>query len=347
LKVVYSFNKTGFEADYWAREIAGASTSDYEFIPFNHGNYLSPSFYLRAQLLDNLYFQENPQLFRMYAALRAALAETRADVLLVDTCPPYHPEFLRTLKVYKLLRIADGPMAAYDRDFAYVHAYDHILYHSRAYSRDMGIAEKLEYVGAKKSNFWPLALFSAMFDATKTEQTILAHERPIDIIFVGALHPNKMPLLAKVKKAFGTKFRIHGLTSLKKNIYFNLKYGLPGWVTPIDSKDYVALYQRAKLGINVHNRGKYTVGSYRLFDLPGNGVLQLSDGEEYLSDYFAVPNEIVSYRNPDDLIEQAHYFLGDDKARNRVALASFRRATRDHTINKRMGELVEILKSNA
>jgi len=36
---------------------------------------------------------------------------------------------------------------------------------------------------------------------------------------------------------------------------------------------------RAKMGINIHNRGDLTVGSYRLFDLPGNGVMPIADGE--------------------------------------------------------------------
>ena len=55
------------------------------------------------------------------------------------TAFPYHPEFLRTIPQYKFLRTSDGPLAAYDRDFAYVHAYDPVLYHSPAYSRDLGI----------------------------------------------------------------------------------------------------------------------------------------------------------------------------------------------------------------
>jgi len=54
MRILYSFNKEGFEADYWTREIAGASTDSYEFIPFNHGKYLKPLLYVRSQLLDNL-----------------------------------------------------------------------------------------------------------------------------------------------------------------------------------------------------------------------------------------------------------------------------------------------------
>jgi spore maturation protein CgeB len=55
MKIIYSFNKCGFEADYWQREIAAASCEFYRFIPFNHETYLDPNLYVRAQLLDNLY----------------------------------------------------------------------------------------------------------------------------------------------------------------------------------------------------------------------------------------------------------------------------------------------------
>jgi len=54
---------------------------------------------------------------RMYEDIERKIQEIDADVLLVDTCPPYHPDFLRKLKIYKVLRTGDGPMSAYDRDF--------------------------------------------------------------------------------------------------------------------------------------------------------------------------------------------------------------------------------------
>jgi spore maturation protein CgeB len=332
MKIIYSFNKKGFEADYWTREIVGASTPEYEFIPFNHDPYLDPNLYIRAQLLDNHYYQEHPGLKRMYKDIAQKIQETGADVLLVDTCPPYHPEFLRKLNIYKVLRIADGPISAYDRDFAYLHAYDHVLYHSPAYSRDMGMEEKLRYCGAKKVDFWPLASFDALCHPSKTDMDILSAKRDIDVIFIGAMHVNKMPLLAAVKKALGRRFRFHGLTSLKKNVYFNLKYCFPGWVRPADFTQYVPLYQRSKIGINVHNRGDYTVGSYRLFDLPANGVMQISDGGQYLEQFFDVGEEIVSYRNADDLIDKVRYYLAHKAERERIALNGFRRVNKNYKI---------------
>jgi spore maturation protein CgeB len=264
--------------------------------------------------------------------------------VIVDNCPPFHPDYLRRLDVYKVLRIADGPISAYDRDFAYLHAYDHVLYHSPAYSRDMGMAEKLEYCGAKRLDFWPLALFDVAFDRRKTGRELVMQDRDIDIIFIGGQHVGKLALLATVKRAFGQKFRLHGLTTLKTNLYFNLRYGWPGWVRPLAFDQYVPLYQRSKIGINLHNRGKYTLGSYRLFDLPGNGVMQISDGDEYLNEFFRVDEEIVGYVNSDDLIDKIRYYLAHDDERRAIALRGHERVMKDHRFAHRMrqaGDLIE------
>lgn len=343
MKILYSFNKNGFEERYWQKEIAGASTDSIRFIPFNHGRYIDPNLHVRAQLLDNLYFARHPALMRLYAAFERAVMETEPDAIVVDNCQPYHPDYLRNVPTYKVLRISDGPVAAYDRDFAYLHAFDQILYHSPAYSPEMTMAEKLKYLGAKNSDLWLLGLFDAMFDATKTRESLRTANRDIDVIFIGSLFPGKMPLLAKVKKAFGRRCRIHGLANLKRNAFFNLRYGFPGWIRPASFEEYVPLYQRAKIGINVHNRGDYTVGGYRLFDLPGNGVMQISDGGEYLSSFFEVGKEIVAHENADDLIDKIRYYLDRHDEREAIALAGYSRVIRDHRIRHRLHQLAELI----
>jgi len=343
MKIIYSFNKCGFEADYWQREIAAASNDKYQFLPFNHASYLDPKLYIRAQLLDNLYFARHAGLLRMYDDIRKFINKAGAEALIVDNCFPYHPDFLKTLPIYKVLRTSDGPMATYDRDFAYLHSYDHVLYFSPAYSKDMGMEEKLRYCGAKKVDFWPLASFDALCNPSKTEMDILSSKRDIDVIFVGALHVDKMPMIAAVKKAFGSRLQLYGLANFKKNVYFNLKYGFPGWVRPLAFADYVPLYQRAKIGINIHLRGEYTLGGYRLFDLPANGVMQISDGGKYLTQFYNVGEEIVGYRSASDLIEKVEYYLAHDVERERIALNGFKRVRNDYKIANMLlkaGELI-------
>lgn len=328
MKILYSFNKKGREAEFWAREIAAASDETVQFLPFNHDPYLDSWLYVRAQLLDNLYFDRHPGLMRMYADVERCIREERVDALIVDNCHPYHPDWLRNLPVYKVLRTSDGPLCAYDRDFAYVHAYDHVLYHSPAYSSDMGMEEKLHYVGARRADFWPLGVFDAAYDTSMSADNILGDERNIDVIYVGALHFGKMEFLAKVKKALGRSCHLYGINGWKRNTYFNLKYGFPGWLRPVPFE----IYRNVKIGFNLHNRGDYTVGSYRLFELPANGVMQISDGGEYLDSFFDVGNEIVGYRSADDLIDKMRFYLANDSERERIAVAGFSRVMRDYRI---------------
>lgn len=345
MKIIYSFGKTGFEADYWKKEIESASSKEMQFILFNHSGYLDPNSMVRAQLLDNLYYDNNVDLQRLYLDIQKTIIAEKVDVLLVDNYCPYHPDFLKTLDIYKVLRINDGPMSSYDRDFAFLHAFDHILYHSPAYSRDMDMSEKLRYCGAEKIDFWPLGSFDALCNPAKTENDIISMVRDIDIVFVGALHLNKMPLLAAVKKAFGKRMKFYGVANLKKNVYFNLMYGFPGWVTQLPFDRYVPLYQRAKIGINVHNRGDYTVGGYRLFDLPANGVMQISDGGKYLDNFFDVGREIELYKDVDELIDKVRYFLEHDEEREKIAVNGFRRVQKDYKISyllQQAGRIIEI-----
>lgn len=342
MRAIYSYNKRGFEERYWQRELAYNDGTN-EIIPFNHGKFIDPSKMMRAQLLDNFYFAEDPGLMALYAEIERLIEATGADCLIVDNVAPYHPEFLRKLNVYKVLRIADGPLSCYERDFAYLHAYDHVLYHSPAYSRDLGMADKLSYVGAKRADFWPHVAFDALFDPSKTEDQLFSQERDIDVIFVGALFRNKMPALARVKKAFGSRVMLRGMSGLKSNAYFNLKYGFPGWVRPIAFEDYVPLYQRTKIGINVHNRGKYTVGGYRMYDLPANGVMQICDGDEFLSAFYEVGEEVVGYTSADDLVDKVRYYLDNDAERERIARNGYRKVMADHRIRTRLGELVDIV----
>lgn len=343
MKIIYSFNKTGFEAEYWAREILSASDREIEFVPFNHAPYLDPGRYLRAQMLDNLYFKREPGLLKLYSDLEALIRGAKANVLLVDNCPPYHPEFLRKLDIYKALRICDGPTTAYDRDFAYLHAYDHILYHSRAYSSDLTMPEKLAYCGAARTSFWPLAVFDAFCAPDLAEDAVFRIPRVHDIVFVGAIYPEKMELLANMTREYGRRFQIFGLTNWKKNLYFNTRHGARRWVRPLDFGSYKSIYQQAKIGINAHLRGKYTVGNYRMFDLPANGVLQITDGGEYVQDFFDPGSEIETYATSEEAMTKIEHFLANPAQREEIARGGFRRAMRDHRIAKRLRDLRPIL----
>lgn len=345
LNILYSFNKVGFEARYWHAEISKIQDVDFKYFSFNHGSGLVPNDYITAQRLDDLYNSENPALMKLYSDVEAIILNQKINAILVDNLNPYHPEFLKKLNIYKIRRTTDGPSIAYDRDIPFYHAFDMIFYHCPAYSKDLNMAEKLDYCGVKDKYFWPLAAFDKMYDSRKSEEDIFSLNRSVNIAFVGGLYPSKMNLVASLKKRYGRDFRLHGLTGWKRNLYFNLKYKFPGWVSPLQFDEYVPLYEKTKIGINAHLGGKYLVGNYRMFDLPANGIMQISDGGEYLKEFFKVGEEIESYDSEDELIEKIDYYLKNDVAREKIARAGYRRVMRDYKIDNKLRDAAELIRS--
>lgn len=331
MKIVYSFNKNGYEAAQWTKEISAASDFQFEFIPFNHDPYLDIRNYLDSFLLDRLYQSRDPRLFKMYSDLELLIEERRADALIVTNCPPYHPDFLKRIKIYKVLHSSDDPDATYKRNIPYLHAYDHVLYASPAYSPDMDMEEKMRHCGMTNADWLPISVFDFECAPTQNEESVLSGARDIDIVYTGAFWKQKIELLAKVKKAFGKRFRQHGYFDVRHNAYMKLRYGYQGWVSPVSFQERVKLYQRSKIGFNIH-WNEHGLGNQRLYHLPANGVMQICDCASHLDRVFKMGEEVIGYKGAGDLIEKLNYYLEHEEERKKIALRGFRRAMNEYRI---------------
>lgn len=328
--IVYSFNKTGLEAQAWNSELAAASSADLKFIPFNHGRYLDAEAYSDSVKLEQLYQRRDARLLELYGELSRCLRENAAHALFVTNSPPYHPDFLRTLDVYKVLYSTDDPGATYMRTIPYVHAYDHLMHCSPSYSQDMELGEKLRYAGARAVDWLALGVFDFEFDPALTERAILEEERDVDVVYVGSFFRQKLEFLARMHKKLGRRLRMHGFFRAKHNLYWNVMFGAPGWVRPIGFAERVQLYRRAKLGFNIH-WSEFGLGNQRLYHLSANGVAQVSDCADYLGRIYE-PSEVDTYRSGEQLLQKLDYYLHNDAARRQLALNAFRRTMRDYRI---------------
>jgi spore maturation protein CgeB len=331
LKIIYSHNKGGYEGEQWERELRAASDERFEFIPYNHMRHVQASSFFQAGDLDRLYRQGDPGLTRLYAETEALIRETGADALFVTNYPPYHPEFLLKLPLYKALYTTDDPDSTYRRTIPYLHAYDHLFFCDPAYSPDKTMKQKMTEVGMRNADWLPLGVFDFEYEAGKSEQQLFSQQRDIDIIYVGACFLQKLPILARVQKAFGRSFRMHGFFSWKHNAYFIARHGARQWVRPVSFPERVKLYQRAKIGINVH-WDEFGLGNQRLYHLPANGVMQISDCADDLGAIFKPGEEVVSYRNVDELIDRIRYYLAHDQERIAIARSGYRRTVNEYLI---------------
>lgn len=343
MKIIYSYGKIGYEGACWEKEILAASDNEFSFIPFNHAEYLDPQQFSDAVKLDRIYQARHPSLCRMYADFEALIREQQADAVIVSHCPPFHPDYLKNLPIYKVLYSADDPGATYSINIPYLHAYDHVFFVDPAYSADLDMQEKMRYCGMVNADWLPISVFDFECKPERTESELFSVKRDIDIIYVGKFWWQKIDLLCAVRKAFGTRFKFYGLLKLKHNLYLNIRHGYAGWVRPVSFQERVALYQRARIGINIH-WNEYGLGNQRLYHLPANGAMQISDCASHLERIFSVGQEISSYQGADDLINKIGYYLDHEEERKMIAVQGYRRTMKEYrfaSVTRHAGRLIK------
>jgi spore maturation protein CgeB len=331
VKIIYSHNKSGVEANRWADELKAIGDGTTEIIPFNHGGYFPLQVLAEASGLDRLYRTRDSRLLRLQDDLLLLIEQSGADALLVTNYPPYHPDFLRKVPIYRSLYSTDDPDATYRRTIPYLHAYDHVFFCDPAYSPELDMKTKMTEAGMRNADWLPLGVFDFEFDPQKSEEALFEQTRDIDVVYIGACFLQKLPVLAEVKRAFGSRFVMRGYFSAKQNVYFNVRHRAGFWVKPVSMTERVQLYQRAKIGFNIH-WDEYGLGNQRLYHLPANGAMQISDCAADLGRVFKVGEEVISYRTTAELIDLLKMFLANDTERLRIARNAHRRVMAEYRI---------------
>lgn len=101
---------------------------------------------------------------------------------------------------------------------------------------------------------------------------------------------------------------------------------------------------RSQVALNRHiDVAADYANNLRLFEATGMGACLLTDAKRNLSELFVPGEELVTYTDAGDCVRKAKQLLSDVAMREEIAAAGARRTLRDHTYDKRVRSLVEML----
>jgi spore maturation protein CgeB len=99
-----------------------------------------------------------------------------------------------------------------------------------------------------------------------------------------------------------------------------------------------------RIALNRHpDAAEAHANNMRLYEGTGVGALLLTDAKRDLQELFEPGREVLAYTNEHELVELAWYYLEHDDERESIALAGQERTLREHTSERRMAELADIL----
>lgn len=187
--------------------------------------------------------------------------------------------------------------------------------------------------------------FRIAFDPRVLEAAGPAASEPDDVVFVGALngirHRRGNRVLADAARRLPIQFWGYDRNGWAPWSPIRRNYRGEAW-----GLDMYRVLQNSRIALNRHiGVAADHANNMRLYEATGMGTLLVTDAKQNLGQLFEVGEEVVAYRNADDLVERVRTLLADEEARRTIAEAGHARTLRDHTYARRMEELVAIIEA--
>lgn len=181
------------------------------------------------------------------------------------------------------------------------------------------------------------------FDARVLGEVEANGRRPYGVVFVGGVNPHVHPAgVALLERLAGrTKLDIwgYGASELPPDSPLLAAHHGEAW-----GLDMYRVLAGARVVINRHiEAAEGFANNMRLFESTGMGALLVTEQAPNLEDLFAPGREVAAYATEDELVDMVEHFAAHEDERSAIAAAGQARTLRDHTYERRMGELAALL----
>ena len=114
---------------------------------------------------------------------------------------------------------------------------------------------------------------------------------------------------------------------------------------PVFGTDMLKTISRYRIGFNMHAEvaGDYAA-NVRMFEVSGVGSLLVTDHKKQIESLFEPDREILTYRSKEECTEKLRWAVEHPEEARQIALAGQQRTLRDHTVEKRVGQLYDIIR---
>jgi spore maturation protein CgeB len=138
--------------------------------------------------------------------------------------------------------------------------------------------------------------------------------------------------------------KVARLNEVPRRINFSDKFKQAANPIPLYGIEMFRALSKSKIGFNSHGgvAGEYAA-NVRLFEVTGVGSCLLTDHKKNINDFFEPDKEVVTYRSANECIEKVNWLLSHPNELKQIAIAGQKRILKDHTFERRAGELNEII----
>ncbi|MFH0703123.1 MAG: glycosyltransferase [bacterium] len=206
-----------------------------------------------------------------------------------------------------------------------------------------------------KASYLPLGINPDLYSVNK----IILENPEKDIVFAGRpLTNRRLILLSEIVKNFPDKLEIysykkHFETSVEEMEKMDLlasdalesyKNSYRGFLET--ERDLAKVYANSKIVLNITMDQGLSSMNYRVFEVLATGAFLLTDYKKDTADYFSEKEELVFYRNKEELIKNILEYLKNDSERIRISKNGKDKVLKYHTFKQRANKILENISFN-
>ena len=108
---------------------------------------------------------------------------------------------------------------------------------------------------------------------------------------------------------------------------------------------FLPIFQNSAINLSLATLQQETALNQRYFDVPLCGGFLLGEWQEALADHFDLDHEVIYFRNDEELLHQARYYLQYPEKREKVIRKARERILKEHLMKHRVVTMVELIES--
>ncbi len=282
--------------------------------------------YIPANLAGRLEqrYLVGPHIRRVNRMVVERIKEMRPDVVLFYQGHHYHRETIaQAAKVTFVVGAhCDDPFGRPDRREYRVLRTAFAEYDGYHVNRECNVAEAMA-LGVRRVSVlmtYYLPWLHSPCSLSKEEQKLWDS----DIVYAGHMEPDhRVECMTRAARA-GLKCRIFGdagwRSAFPQDVY--RKVGPIHFISPSDCRKALCASKIGACFFSKWNRDQYT---HRSWEIPACGVFLLSERTPAMQDFYTEGKEAEFFDGPDEFIDKARFYLLNETARSRIALAGYKR----------------------
>jgi spore maturation protein CgeB len=111
----------------------------------------------------------------------------------------------------------------------------------------------------------------------------------------------------------------------------------------VSNEEKSKAFSCSKIVLNTMHPTEIFGVNVRLFEIAATGSFQICNYRKSINDLFVIDDEIVTFDTINELYEKIQFYINNSDLRSKIALNAYNRVIKDHTYEKRLKRMFEIL----